>query len=303
MEVYTLAVIICFTSAATVALVLLYRVDHKYSGMLFNLTFVGCIYFDFSVLFFLKTSIEKTNSDMYSIYLERDFYAFSITCFSTSVAIVFGYVTMNRLWAKIFYGIFFFLSVCLIVGIEKMIGKCICIEDKKNTLEIMASVKTIESSDSEVKRVDKVLYCYYDLIDPVTASICLEYALIYVPASVLMYTTLRQSTFNERFWKPSVEKCTECQLNMSFCYFLATGFLIVIWILRPMYLLSAQFGGIFYDFPSIHRDIVPMVSLQALFCIVLVYDIKVFGFGKAYEQLECLNKKEQNNYLTNNIRH
>lgn len=276
MEVYTLPVTLFITLAGNVALVLLYRADHKYSGMLSNLIFVGCPYLVFSVLYTLKTTMRMVDIDMYLISSDGVFYAFSIICFSINVAIIFGHATLDRLLSKIFYGIFFFISLCLIVGIDNILQRCLYIEENHDNWELMEFVQTIKS---EVKRVDKVLYCYYDLIDPVTARICLEYLLIFVPASVLLYMTIRQSsTFNEWLSKSCIEKCTGCQLNVSFCYYIAIALLISIWFLRPIFLLTAKLRGTLYDSPSIHCDIVPMVSLNTICVLVLIYVIIQYGF-------------------------
>lgn len=296
--VHTLALTLLtiISLAATVALVLSYRVDHKYSGVLFNLTIVGCIHSVFSVLYVYKQYISNIDKEFYNISLNRNFYALSFICFSTSVVIVFGYVTLNRRLEKICYGLFCFISLCLIIGIEKILGRCI--ENNHDTLEVKTPFRIIEHSDLIAKRVNKVVYCYYDLIDPVTASICLEYALIYVPASLLFYMTARQpSTFHEWFSKTCIEKCTRCQLNVSLCYHLAISFLVVIWCLRPMYFLNVKFRGLFADYPSEQCDIVQIVSLPSMFLIVLFHVIKVYGFRKERSKTECTTNNKQNYVL------
>lgn len=295
METYILAVALLaiITLAAIVALVLIYKVDHKYSEVLFNLTIIGCIHLAFYVFYVATTCLTKTENVIDTIHLGGDLYAFSIICFSTSVANVFVYITIDRSLVKIFYWIFLVISLCIICGMEKILRKCICLEDIPNKLKFNAPVLTIGNSDSEVKRVNKLAYCY-DPIDPMLAGIFLEYALIYVPISVLFYITIRHTSFNEWFNKPCVVKCTGCQFNMSLCYHIAITFLIIIWCLRPIYLLSGKFTDVFYNVPSEHDDIIPMLSLLAIFFIILIYVIKVYGFGKNHLKAECLNNTENN---------
>lgn len=279
------AISVFFILATMHILVLIFINDHKYSGALLHLIAIGCTYAGFCVLYVLK----KQESPFYEITSYNDFYAFSVTFFSTSAVIVIAYMTLKRKSTMLWYSVYHLLPVCIIIGMDKLLRTCTCIEGDCNL-----SISSLQITKNEGAKITPSVYCFYNTIDHDSAIIFVEYLLIYVPAYALLYTKIRKSaTLNDWFCLPSREKCRGCELNVSLCLYTVIGFSFVIWCIRPMYLITAALGYTLFDVQRKH-DIIPCLSIVAVHGMVLISMLKIYISLKYHVYQNCLKHRKEN---------
>ena len=204
MDAVTVAdvIIVTLTLITTLSLLVVFRFEHKYSVLFFNIIIVGSINAIFCCLVFLRTYWYRPNGVLFEDNSDAT-YTISMVCFAACYIIMMSVVNFEQQSHNVCFVLFEFVSLILIVGIKIILNSRMLIPEtvgskSENVLPFITdlNLKFMPQNHSSVTSLDVVdsSVASLDVVVSIRTGLFLEYLFIYIPATILFYKKLHRTS-------------------------------------------------------------------------------------------------------------